>query len=62
LFERTYCDHTAPGASDDRLLGQADRTWRDLVAAQPPLEPDPALVRELDRIVAAARRDLLAPA
>ena len=60
LFDRAYCDHTRPApAGDEKLLGEADRRWRNLVDAQPQSEPDPALVKELDRIVAAAREELL---
>lgn len=59
LFDRSYCDHTAPAAMDDvKLLDAADRRWRELVAAAPTPEPDASLVRELDRIVAAARKEL----
>lgn len=60
LFDRTYCDHTRPAPCDDRaLLERADYAWRELVRAQPPPETDAAMVRELDRITAAARRELL---
>ena len=34
--------------------------WRELVAAQTPPEHDAALTQELDRIVDAARKELLA--
>ena len=62
LFDRRYCDHTAIAIlGDEKLLHDADRAWRKLVAAQPEAEPNPALVGELDRIVAAARNELLAP-
>lgn len=61
LFDRTNCDHTAPApCGDERMLRQADEAWRKRVAAQPALEVDPALRREIDRIVSAARRELLA--
>jgi trimethylamine--corrinoid protein Co-methyltransferase len=61
LFDRRYCDHTQPApCGDEKLLRQADQTWRQLVARQPAPPLDPALVRELDRIVTAARQDLLA--
>jgi trimethylamine--corrinoid protein Co-methyltransferase len=60
LFDRTYCDHTKPvGDGDQKLLDQADRAWRKLVAEQEPLVVDSALAREIDRIVEAARKDLL---
>ena len=45
---------------DARLLDRAERAWRDLVAAHPPVARPPEFVAELDRIVAAARRELLA--
>lgn len=61
LFDRRYCDHTGSApAGDERLLRQADQAWRDLVAAQPPVDVEPALAREVERIVAAARAELLA--
>ena len=60
LFDRAYCDHTAPvRLGDEKILQAADRRWRELVAAQPESNPEPGLVKELDRIVAAARRELL---
>jgi trimethylamine--corrinoid protein Co-methyltransferase len=60
FLERRNCDHTAPApAGDEKLLQQADRSWRELVAAQQPLEVEPAFARELDRIVTAARQELL---
>jgi trimethylamine--corrinoid protein Co-methyltransferase len=63
LFDRSYCHHDAPVIlGDENLLDKADQAWRDLVAAQPDLEPDPALARELDRIVDSARRELLSDA
>ncbi len=62
LFDRRYCDHTAPATlGDEKMLQDADRAWRELVAAQPDPEPNPALADQLDRIVAAARAELLAP-
>jgi len=60
LFDRQYCDHTGPApAGDDKLLQQADDAWRKLLANQEPIEVDPHFAREIDRIVAAARRELL---
>jgi trimethylamine:corrinoid methyltransferase-like protein len=60
LLDRTYCDHTAPVMlGDEKLLQAADQRWRDLVAAQPSPDPDSKFVGELNRIVAAARRELL---
>ncbi len=62
LFDRNYFDHAQPApCGDEKILQQADQTWRRLVANQPVPTPDPALVRELDRIVAAAKKELLAP-
>ncbi len=61
LLERRYFDHTQPAPSgDERLLEQADRTWREMLANQSGPTPDSAMIREVDRIVAAARRELLA--
>jgi trimethylamine--corrinoid protein Co-methyltransferase len=61
LLERSYCDHTRPApAGDEALLRRADQAWRSLVAAQAPLEIEPAMARQLDQIVEAARKELLA--
>ncbi len=62
LFERSYFDHTRPApCGDERILKQADETWRQLVTNQPAPTLDSAMKRELDRIVTAARKELLAP-
>jgi trimethylamine:corrinoid methyltransferase-like protein len=45
---------------DARLLDRAEKAWRNLVAGQSPVARPPEFVAELDRIVAAARRELLA--
>jgi trimethylamine---corrinoid protein Co-methyltransferase len=61
LFDRAYCDHTEPAScSDEKMLQRADRAWRELVHSQEPIEVDPAFAKEVDRIVKAARDDLLA--
>jgi len=61
LFDRKYCDHDAPVVvSDETMLEKADQAWRDLAARQTTPEREPALVAEIDRIVAAAREELLA--
>ena len=60
LLDRAYCDHTQPAPiNDEKLLQQADQTWRKLVAATPPPEIEPAFAREVNRIVEAARKELL---
>jgi trimethylamine--corrinoid protein Co-methyltransferase len=60
LLDRRYCDHTAVALlGDEKLLLSADQAWRKLVAAQPEPEPAPSLAAELDRIVAAARNELM---
>lgn len=60
LFDRRYFDHTQPApCGDNAILQQADQAWRKLVAEQPPPTADPALIREVDRIVSAARKELL---
>ena len=60
LFDRTACDHTAPvELGDERLLDEADRMWRQMVDDQPTVERDKAFIAELDRIVEAAKEDLL---
>ncbi|MEK7407932.1 MAG: trimethylamine methyltransferase family protein [Acidobacteriota bacterium] len=61
MFDRTYrgADANEPHEADRRILQKADRAWRELVSAQEPLEVDPRFAAELDRIVAAARTDLL---
>jgi len=60
LFDRNYCNHAEPApCGDDKLLKQADDAWRKLVASQPPAAVEPAMAREVERIVSAARKDLL---
>jgi trimethylamine--corrinoid protein Co-methyltransferase len=61
LFDRTYRRSTnlLPHQEDARLLEKADRAWRGLVAAQAPLELDPRFAAELDRILEAAKSELL---
>ncbi len=62
LFDRRYCDHGRPApCGDETMLQQADQTWRALAASQPAPTLDSATLRELDRIVAAAQKELLAP-
>ncbi|MCU0917864.1 MAG: trimethylamine methyltransferase family protein [Planctomycetes bacterium] len=62
LFDRSYFDHTQPApCGDERILRQADQAWRQLVANQPAPTLDRAFRRELDRIVTAAKTELLAP-
>ena len=61
MFDRTYCDHTADvELGNERMLEEADQAWRSLVARQTPPTHDGAFLSELDRIVRAARRELLA--
>jgi trimethylamine--corrinoid protein Co-methyltransferase len=61
LFDRTYRRDEPYRAeeADRRLLDRADEEWRALVKAQPPLERDAAFRAELERILAAARIELL---
>ena len=60
LFDRTACDHTAPvQLGDEKLLAEADQMWRELVAGHAPVEREKSFVAELDRIVEAAKKDLL---
>lgn len=60
LLDRRYCDHDAPvNVNDESILEKADMAWRKLVASQSPPEREPAFVKELDRIVAAAQKELL---
>jgi trimethylamine:corrinoid methyltransferase-like protein len=61
LFDRRYVDHAQPApCGDERILEQADQAWRRLVANQPAPSLDAARRRELERIVSAARKELLA--
>jgi len=61
LFDRSYFDHIQPApCGDDRILQQADQAWRRLVASHAAPTVDSAIRRELDRIVTAAKRELLA--
>jgi trimethylamine--corrinoid protein Co-methyltransferase len=60
LFDRNACDHAAPvKLGDEELLDKADRAWRELIAHQPPIEREKAFLAELDRIVKAAKTELL---
>ena len=62
LFDRSYFDHTRPApCGDERILEEADQAWRRVVADQPAPTPDSAMTREIDRIVTAARKELLRP-
>ncbi len=60
-FDRSYRKdgNLTPAEHDARLLDKADQDWRDLVASQPDLEFSAQWKEELDRIVDAARKDLL---
>jgi trimethylamine--corrinoid protein Co-methyltransferase len=62
MFDRTYrkSGGALPPEEDSRILGKADATWRELIAAQEPMELDTRFAAELDRIVEAARAELLA--
>jgi trimethylamine--corrinoid protein Co-methyltransferase len=61
LFDRRYFDHTRPApCGDEKILQQADQMWRQLAANQPVPAVDAAMKRELDRIVTAAKMELLA--
>jgi len=61
LFDRGYrrAEQMKPSEADERVLQKADQAWRELVAAEEPMEVDAKLASELDRIVNAARRELL---
>jgi trimethylamine:corrinoid methyltransferase-like protein len=62
LFDRSYFDHTQPApCGDERILQQADQTWRQLVTGQQAPTVDSVMMRELDRIVRAAEKELLTP-
>lgn len=61
LFERRYHDHAQPAVFGDReILDRADRAWRERVASHKPIDVQPRVVQELDRIVQAARAEILA--
>ncbi|HWQ53747.1 MAG TPA: trimethylamine methyltransferase family protein [Bryobacteraceae bacterium] len=61
MFDRTYRNgDIAPHQEDRCLLEKADKAWRDLVSRQKPLEVDSRFAAELDRIVEAAKAELLA--
>jgi hypothetical protein len=50
----------APPPATSNSSNKRDQAWRKLVAAEPPPEIEPAFAREVDRIVQAARKELLA--
>ena len=62
LFDRTYRKEESLTAAeaDEKILKQADEAWRELVAAQPPVEIEPDFAAEVGRIVESAKRELLA--
>jgi trimethylamine:corrinoid methyltransferase-like protein len=67
LWDSPFLDRTTrqeraylPTREDEALLQKADRAWRNLVEAAQPVERDEPFSRELDRIVEAARRELMA--
>jgi len=61
LLDRTTRQERAypPAREDEALLQKADQAWRKLVETAPTVERDGHFVNELDRIVEAARRELL---
>ena len=61
FFDRTYrkSDRIEAQKKDEQLLKKADRAWRDLVASQVSLEVTPEFAAALDRIVEAAKKELL---
>jgi trimethylamine--corrinoid protein Co-methyltransferase len=61
LFDRTYRKegNLTPGDADERILEEADRRWRQIVKSHRSPERDSQYRAELDRIVAAAKRELL---
>jgi trimethylamine:corrinoid methyltransferase-like protein len=61
LLDRTTRQDRAypPEREDEILLQQADQTWRKLVETARPVERDKRFLRELNRIVEAARQELL---
>jgi trimethylamine--corrinoid protein Co-methyltransferase len=60
LFDRTYRKEHAlrPQEADERILQEADRRWRSLVASHRSPERDSRFMAELDHIVAAAKKEL----
>jgi trimethylamine--corrinoid protein Co-methyltransferase len=61
FFDRAYrrAETMDPLQEDRRLLDRADKAWRELAAAQKPIEVEPKFAAELDRITSAAKRELL---
>ncbi len=61
VFDRTYRRDGAylPATADAQILEAADKEWRRLVASQSPPQRDARFRAELDRIVDAARGELL---
>jgi trimethylamine--corrinoid protein Co-methyltransferase len=61
LLDRTTKQERAylPDQEDEALLQQADQAWRKLLETARPVERSERVLREMDRIVEAARRELL---
>jgi trimethylamine--corrinoid protein Co-methyltransferase len=62
LFDRTYRreQELKPREADERILQEADRRWRSLVASHRSPERDGRFRAELDRLVKKAHEELLA--
>lgn len=61
LFDRTYRKegNLTPREADEKILREADRQWRELVSSHRSPERDSLFRVELDRIIEAARKELL---
>jgi trimethylamine--corrinoid protein Co-methyltransferase len=64
VFDRSYRKGGGyvPARADARILEIADAQWRKLVASQDPPQRDRRFTAELDRVVEAARRELMGQA
>ena len=64
FFDRMYREEETIKCSqvDEAIVKKADQAWRDIVKEQGPVELDANLAREIDRIVEAAKEELLSEA
>ncbi len=58
-LDRNYSSSGTSGNADKAMLKKADNDWRKLVDSQEAIEVAPALKKELDQIVEAAKKELL---
>lgn len=59
FMDRAYRNDQEVHSKSEKLLAKADDAWRELVVKQAPVSRDAEFLSELDKIVAAAQKELL---